>query len=46
MSYVALHPGYFEALLQIGYEETLTKLKNGFSAGRPLPEVESLSQSL
>jgi len=33
MSYVALHPGYFEALLQIGYEETLTKLKNGFSAG-------------
>ena len=30
MSYVALHPGYFEALLDLGYRETKERLKNGF----------------
>ena len=37
MSYVALHPGYFEALIDIGYRETLTPLKNGlpFHPGTP-----------
>ncbi|MFN8391524.1 MAG: patatin-like phospholipase family protein [Bdellovibrionota bacterium] len=30
MSYVALHPGYFEALLDLGYQETMTKLEKGY----------------
>jgi len=36
MSYVALHPGYFEALLEVGYQETLTKLKHSFPVRRSL----------
>jgi predicted acylesterase/phospholipase RssA len=41
MSYVALHPGYFEALIELGYQETLTRLETSYPVSRSLFEDQA-----
>lgn len=45
MSYVALHPGYIEALIDVGYRETLEKIRSGnfWSSGQKQSSTEASS---